>query len=66
MSLVSAIASEPQIVAALQRASVATGADFDYLLTTAKRESGLKTDAQATTSSAAGLFQFIEQLFEFF
>lgn len=46
---------------AIQRASEATGAGFDYLLKTAMRESSLNEKAQASTSSAAGLFQFIEQ-----
>ncbi|HEY0283276.1 MAG TPA: transglycosylase SLT domain-containing protein [Rhizomicrobium sp.] len=49
------------VVAALQRASAATGSDFHYLLGTAMRESSLKPQAQSATSSAAGLFQFIEQ-----
>jgi len=50
-----------QILGALQRASAATGADFHYLLDTAVRESGLKPSAKASTSSAAGLFQFVDQ-----
>ena len=49
------------VVAALERASAATGTDFHYLLGTAMRESGLKPQAQSRTSSAAGLFQFVEQ-----
>jgi hypothetical protein len=49
------------VVAALQRASAATGSDFRYLLGTAMRESSLKPQAQSATSSAAGLFQFVEQ-----
>jgi len=49
------------VVAALQRASAATGSDFHYLLGTAMRESSLKPQAQSATSSAAGLFQFVEQ-----
>jgi hypothetical protein len=49
------------VLGALQQAAQATGADFNYLLSTATRESGLKPSAQAGTSSAAGLFQFIEQ-----
>jgi len=49
------------IVGALQRAATATGADFSYLLGVATRESGLKPAAKAGTSSASGLFQFIEQ-----
>lgn len=44
----------------IQSAASATGADFAYLLNTAQRESSLAPGAQAATSSAAGLFQFIE------
>ena len=46
---------------ALRRASQATGVDFDFLVRTAKRESSFNPGAKARTSSAAGLFQFIEQ-----
>ncbi len=46
---------------ALQYASRRTGVDLDYLKTTAKRESNLDPDAKAGTSSATGLFQFIER-----
>jgi hypothetical protein len=49
------------VIGAIQQASAATGADFNYLLGTAMRESSLKPTAQAGTSSAAGLFQFTEQ-----
>src|SRR5665213_668461 len=49
------------IVAALQKAATATGSDFHYLLGTAMRESSLRPQAQSSTSSAAGLFQFVEQ-----
>ena len=38
-----------------------TGADFDFLVRTAARESNFDPSAQARTSSAAGMFQFIEQ-----
>ncbi len=44
--------------AAIQSASTATGADFQFLLKTAQRESGFNASAQASTSSARGLFQF--------
>ncbi len=47
--------------AAIQRASEATGADFSFLMRTAKRESGYNPAAHAPSSSAAGLFQFVEQ-----
>lgn len=46
--------------AALSRAASATGTDFAHLLATAKRESGFNASAKASTSSAAGMFQFIE------
>ena len=49
------------VESAIKRASEATGVDFSFLLGTAKRESGLKPHAKAPTSSAAGLFQFVEQ-----
>ncbi len=49
------------VVTALQKASAATGVDFNYLLGTAIRESGLKPSAKSGQSSAAGLFQFVEQ-----
>ena len=41
----------------IRSASQATGADFDYLVQTAERESAFNARAQASTSSAAGLFQ---------
>lgn len=49
------------VVAALRRAADETGTDFGYLLNTAMRESSLNPHAQAASSSATGLFQFIEQ-----
>jgi hypothetical protein len=49
------------VVSALKQAAAATGSDFHYLLGTAMRESSLKPMAQSSTSSAAGLFQFVEQ-----
>ena len=49
------------VEAAIQRASQATGVDFSFLMKTAGRESGMNPHAKAGTSSAAGLFQFVEQ-----
>lgn len=49
------------VEAAIQRASHATGVDFGFLMSTAGRESGMNPHAKAASSSAAGLFQFIEQ-----
>ena len=49
------------VEAAIQTASQATGVDFGFLLGAAKRESGYDPAAKARTSSAAGLFQFVDQ-----
>ncbi len=49
------------VITALKNAASATGVDFSYLLSTATRESSLKTNAQSNTSSASGLFQFVDQ-----
>jgi len=46
---------------AIRQASAKTGVDFAYLLNNAQQESGLNTTAKAKTSSASGLFQFVEQ-----
>ncbi len=50
-----------KISIALKRASEATGAGVDFLKLVAERESSLNPAAKAKTSSAAGLFQFIDQ-----
>jgi hypothetical protein len=49
------------VTGAIREAAQSTGTSFDYLLATARVESGLDPQAQASTSSARGLFQFIEQ-----
>jgi hypothetical protein len=49
------------VVSAIRDGADKTGVGFDYLLKTAQRESALEPDAKARTSSATGLFQFIEQ-----
>jgi Transglycosylase SLT domain len=48
------------VTGAIEQASEATGTSFKYLLATAQVESGLNAKAGAATSSARGLFQFIE------
>jgi len=53
--------SADTVMSALRGAADRTGADFGYLLNTAMRESSLNPEAKASTSSATGLFQFIEQ-----
>ena len=50
-----------QVKGALKRASQSTGAGFDFLMKMAARESNFDPSAKAKTSSAAGLFQFIDQ-----
>jgi hypothetical protein len=50
-----------RIQSAIAQASSRTGVDFSYLLGQAKLESGLNANARAGTSSATGLYQFIEQ-----
>jgi hypothetical protein len=49
------------VESAIQRAAKATGVDFAFLMKTAGRESGLNPQARSGASSAAGLFQFVEQ-----
>ena len=49
------------VVQAIRDGAMASGVGFDYLLATARRESALDPTAKAGTSSATGLFQFIEQ-----
>lgn len=49
-----------QVLGAVREASRRTGADFGYMLANAARESGFRADAQAETSSATGLYQFID------
>jgi hypothetical protein len=50
----------PSLALVLNSAGDRSGVDFDYLLQTAIRESSLNPTAKAQTSSATGLFQFIE------
>lgn len=50
-----------RINSAIQLAASRTGVDFSYLLNQARMESGFNPNARARTSSATGLFQFIEQ-----
>jgi hypothetical protein len=50
-----------RVTAAIQLASARTGVQFDYLFSQARIESSLNPNAHARTSSATGLFQFIEQ-----
>jgi len=49
------------VTGAIRQASTVTGTSFNYLLATAQVESGLNPQAGASTSSARGLFQFVDQ-----
>ena len=49
------------VAGVIRQAAQATGTSFHYLLATAQVESGLNPQAGASTSSARGLFQFVEQ-----
>ncbi|WP_375568682.1 hypothetical protein ABWH92_12065 [Ahrensia marina] len=56
-----AAGSPVRIEQAFAAASETTGLPFDFFMTTAMRESSLDVNAAASTSSARGPFQFIEQ-----
>jgi hypothetical protein len=49
-----------EVTSAIRQASARTGVDFKYLVAQAGQESSFNPDAQAGTSSAKGLYQFIE------
>lgn len=53
--------SRARIAGAIKQAADTTGTSFEYMLTTAKMESNFNPKAAATTSSARGLYQFIDQ-----
>jgi len=50
-----------RVTRAIASSARRTGIDFDYLLGQARVESGLNPEAKARTSSATGLFQFLDQ-----
>ena len=50
-----------RVAGAIKQAASSSGMSFQYLLTTAKMESDFNPTAGASTSSAHGLFQFIDQ-----
>lgn len=61
LDIISGTTSGGSIQSAIARASQKTGIDFSYLMGQAQLESGMRADARAGTSSASGLYQFIEQ-----
>jgi hypothetical protein len=58
---VDAPGANPAVTGAIRHASRVTGTNFQYLVATAQVESRFNPGAAAPTSSARGLFQFIEQ-----
>ena len=61
-SITSAIdTTRSRVTGAIKSAAETTGTSFEYLLSAAKMESNFNPQATASTSSAKGLFQFIEQ-----
>jgi hypothetical protein len=50
-----------RVTGAIREAARVTGAGFEYLLTTAARESNFDPNAKSPNSSATGLFQFLDQ-----
>ena len=60
MSSTTPVGATP-VTGAIRKAAQATGAGFDYLLATAKVESDLDPNLAMRSSSATGLFQFIDQ-----
>lgn len=54
-------APAPEVTSAIRQASARTGVDFSYLMAQAAQESGFRPEARASTSSAAGLYQFTDR-----
>jgi len=50
-----------EVIGAIKHASQKTGVDFDYLVNQARTESSFRPDVKASTSSATGLYQFLDQ-----
>jgi Transglycosylase SLT domain len=53
--------SRLRVAGAIKQAANTSGTSFEYLLATAKMESNFNPNAAASTSSARGLYQFIDQ-----
>lgn len=51
---------DPTILRCIQQASQATSTDFGLLMAQAAQESGFNANAKSATSSASGLFQFVD------
>lgn len=53
-------AVDPAVLRSIRQASQSTSTDFGLLMAQAQRESGFRADAKSSSSSAAGLFQFVD------
>jgi len=51
---------DPAVLRGIRQASQATSTDFGLLMAQAAQESSFRANAKSTTSSAAGLFQFVD------
>ena len=58
---ITSAATQQRVTSAIADASARTGVAFDYLMDQAQRESGMRPDARAQTSSATGLYQVTKQ-----
>ncbi len=52
--------ASPEVASAIQKASASTGVDFAFRVAQAGQESSFQPDAKAGTSSASGLYQFVQ------
>ncbi len=57
---------DSKVVAAIAKAASITGIDFGFLMAMAEKESGFRPNAQAKTSSAGGLYQFIDDTWAYY
>jgi hypothetical protein len=53
-------AIDPGVLRSIRQASQTTSTDFGLLMAQAQRESGFRADAKSSSSTAAGLFQFVD------
>jgi Transglycosylase SLT domain len=53
-------AIDPTVLSSIRQASADTSVDFGFLMAQAAQESGFNSDAKSATSSATGLFQFVD------
>jgi len=61
MASASQAGGKGRVLAAIKAANERSGVDFSYLLNEAIQESNLNPNVKASTSSATGLYQFIDQ-----